>query len=189
MYIASYRSCDSLVKPGSHCADLEVPISTTWKSWRTAWSARKDTATSYEHFWNLYGRERTGSDQEVSRTVLNCETLSYWLWLQPWYGIKSDEAWPGRVHDQENRGPVVPSMWAAVDSVWAVMKIVSIEPWQSAWLALNSCYQIYNSYKDVHVYMCVDMFILLLWICPQTEEDNAILLRKSRSNYNCGKWK
>ena len=117
-----------LFKPRSYCADLEIPITTISKIVENGMVDR--LMKSWQHRTNICEVHvtrsgRIGNDREASTTILNCKTLSYWSWLQPQSGTWSNQAWRGRVYDRKHHGPVVPSVWAVVDNVWVVVKILS----------------------------------------------------------------
>ena len=165
------------------------------KSWKTAWSAHEVVKTSYWHLGNPRGRERIGSGREASATILNCKTLSCWSWLQPRSGTRSDQEWRGRVHDRENRRPVVPSVcavedsvWVVVDSVWLVVKIA--DDYNHGNLSDLHLAHVIKSTTYVYQVMCVCLYVCLInmWICPLTEDDNTLLTKMSQC-YNRGKWK
>ena len=76
-----WHSPRTALKPRSHCADLEVPISTTWKIVENGMIGYEVVAISYWHLGSLLGRETIGSDREASTTKFYCKTLSCWSWL------------------------------------------------------------------------------------------------------------
>ena len=142
---------------------------------------------------SLLGWETIGSDREASTTKFYCKTLSCWpwLWLRSIHGSISVVCGIGNVVGLSY--PAWGHSWTACGYSWTAYGW----SWRSGqynhsklsnWCELYVF--IYFKICVYHVYRCIYVHLLIIWVCSWVEDDSTlliVLMRKSRS-YNYDKW-